>query len=99
MSQFTRIEREHLHLEAPAPSQAPQSSAPLDERPLSPSEQAIRDRLVVNLIECKGDVSLVAKKLEKNRTQIYRWLKQFHIDANDYRPLRVCRRPPRGPRH
>jgi transcriptional regulator with PAS, ATPase and Fis domain len=85
VAHYARIECEHLRLEAPAPAQAPKAPAPAASRPLSPAQQAIYERLVATLNECHGNVSLVADKLQKKRTQIYRWLKQFHIEPNDYR--------------
>lgn len=69
------------------------SHLPLDTRPpplithddATTSPDALRQRLVSLLEKHHGNVSLVAKDMDKARTQVHRWLQRFAIKAEDFR--------------
>jgi transcriptional regulator with PAS, ATPase and Fis domain len=52
---------------------------------LSESDQQIRDQVVAALREHQGNVSAVARALDKDRKQIQRWIKRFGLDPGSYR--------------
>jgi transcriptional regulator with AAA-type ATPase domain len=52
---------------------------------LSEIDQKIRDTVVAALREHQGNVSAVARALDKDRKQIQRWLKRFGLDTGAYR--------------
>ena len=45
-----------------------------------------REALVAALTHCGGNVSEVARLLNSNRKQVYRWLKRHGLDPKDFRP-------------
>jgi transcriptional regulator with GAF, ATPase, and Fis domain len=61
--------------------------APGAPRPvvLSEADQQQRDALVACLREHRGNISAVARALNKDRKQIQRWIKRFGLDATEYR--------------
>ena len=56
---------------------------PMPPRPAraAPSEEELRNLLAQH----KGNIAAVGRELGKERMQVHRWLKRFHIDVNDYR--------------
>ena len=52
---------------------------------LSESDQKVRDQVVAALREHQGNVSAVARALDKDRKQIQRWIKRFGLDPASYR--------------
>jgi transcriptional regulator with GAF, ATPase, and Fis domain len=52
---------------------------------LSESDQKVRDTVVAALREHQGNVSAVARALDKDRKQIQRWIKRFGLDPTSYR--------------
>jgi pSer/pThr/pTyr-binding forkhead associated (FHA) protein len=52
---------------------------------LSESDQKVRDMVVASLREHQGNVSAVARALDKDRKQIQRWIKRFGLDPASYR--------------
>ncbi len=52
---------------------------------LSESDQKVRDTVVAALREHQGNVSAVARALDKDRKQIQRWIKRFGLDPGSYR--------------
>ncbi len=52
---------------------------------LSENDQRVRDQVVAALREHQGNVSAVARALEKDRKQIQRWIKRFGLDPGSYR--------------
>ena len=52
---------------------------------LSESDQKVRDTVVAALREHQGNVSAVARALDKDRKQIQRWIKRFGLDPATYR--------------
>ena len=52
---------------------------------LSESDQKVRDQVVAALREHQGNVSAVARALDKDRKQIQRWIKRFGLDPSSYR--------------
>ncbi len=61
--------------------------APGAPRPvvLSEADQQQRDALVASLREHLGNISAVARALDKDRKQIQRWIKRFGLDPTEYR--------------
>jgi transcriptional regulator with PAS, ATPase and Fis domain len=52
---------------------------------LSEVDQKVRDQVVAALREHQGNVSAVARALDKDRKQIQRWIKRFGLDPGTYR--------------
>ncbi len=52
---------------------------------LSETDQRVRDQVVTALREHQGNVSAVARALDKDRKQIQRWIKRFGLDPTTYR--------------
>jgi transcriptional regulator with GAF, ATPase, and Fis domain len=52
---------------------------------LSEIDQKVRDTVVASLREHQGNVSAVARALDKDRKQIQRWIKRFGLDPTSYR--------------
>jgi transcriptional regulator with GAF, ATPase, and Fis domain len=52
---------------------------------LSEMDQKVRDSVVAALREHQGNVSAVARALDKDRKQIQRWIKRFGLDPSSYR--------------
>ncbi len=52
---------------------------------LSELDQKVRDQVVAALREHQGNVSAVARALDKDRKQIQRWIKRFGLDPASYR--------------
>jgi transcriptional regulator with PAS, ATPase and Fis domain len=52
---------------------------------LSEIDQKVRDTVVAALREHQGNVSAVARALDKDRKQIQRWIKRFGLDPTSYR--------------
>ena len=52
---------------------------------LSEIDQKVRDQVVAALREHQGNVSAVARALDKDRKQIQRWIKRFGLDPGSYR--------------
>jgi transcriptional regulator with GAF, ATPase, and Fis domain len=52
---------------------------------LSENDQKVRDQVVAALREHQGNVSAVARALDKDRKQIQRWIKRFGLDPGSYR--------------
>ena len=52
---------------------------------LSELDQKVRDEVVSALREHQGNVSAVARALDKDRKQIQRWIKRFALDPGSYR--------------
>ena len=59
---------------------------------LSETDQKVRDQVVAALREHQGNVSAVARALDKDRKQIQRWIKRFGLD-----PSTVSLNPGRAP--
>jgi transcriptional regulator with AAA-type ATPase domain len=52
---------------------------------LSDADQKVRDQVVSALRDHQGNVSAVARALDKDRKQIQRWIKRFGLDPTTYR--------------
>ncbi len=52
---------------------------------LNETDQKVRDQVVAALREHQGNVSAVARALDKDRKQIQRWIKRFGLDPGSYR--------------
>jgi pSer/pThr/pTyr-binding forkhead associated (FHA) protein len=52
---------------------------------LNENDQKVRDQVVAALREHQGNVSAVARALDKDRKQIQRWIKRFGLDPGSYR--------------
>ena len=90
------IESFHLGDRAPrddestAPSAAPTEEELRAALPLG--EQELQAQLIAQLKEAEGNVAAVGRNLGKKPPQIFRWLKRFGIDPDQFRP-----KPRRGP--
>ncbi|EYF03858.1 Flagellar regulatory protein FleQ [Chondromyces apiculatus DSM 436] len=65
---------------SPRPTPPPPEPAEAARRD-APSEQQLRDLLAAH----QGNVAAVARILDKDRTQIHRWLRRYGIKVDDYR--------------
>ena len=65
-----------------APGRPPGAPRPVV---LSEIDQKVRDQVVAALREHQGNVSAVARALDKDRKQIQRWIKRFGLDPGSYR--------------
>ena len=52
---------------------------------LSETDQKVRDQVVAALREHQGNVSAVARALDKDRKQIQRWIKRYAIDLEQFK--------------
>jgi transcriptional regulator of acetoin/glycerol metabolism len=52
---------------------------------LNENDQKVRDQVVAALREHQGNVSAVARALDKDRNQIQPWIKRFGLDPGSYR--------------
>lgn len=52
---------------------------------LSEADSQVRDALVAQLREHAGNVSAIARAMNKDRKQIQRWLKRFALDTDAYK--------------
>ena len=66
----------------PRPWQAPPPAA---AKPLVAVDQRRREELIVLLGEHHGNVTAVARSLDKARFQVQRWIKRYGIDATSFR--------------
>ena len=73
------------------PSDVRDAATPRDRAPqagadeLSGEDHAIRERLLAAAEQHRGNVSAMARELDKDRKQIQRWVKRFAIDLSRYR--------------
>lgn len=76
-----RVRREHL------PESVRTGRPPGTPRPLAldAAEQDLRDRMLAALRAHRGNVSAIARALDKDRKQIHRWLKRFGFDPESFR--------------
>ncbi|HEX2574601.1 MAG TPA: sigma 54-interacting transcriptional regulator [Polyangia bacterium] len=75
------IRRRHLPAQVREPPMPPVQ--PL-ARP-DPSDEELRQKLLLLLERHRGNVSHVARDLGKARMQVHRWLQRFGIDPDDFR--------------
>jgi len=86
-----RFNVEHLPAalrELAAPSPEPPASPPPQARPprlMTLEDEARRDELGALLVEHAGNVSEVARRLNKDPVQIRRWIKRFDIPLEQIR--------------
>jgi DNA-binding NtrC family response regulator len=78
------IEAAHLSLPGPGGAKPAAAGAP-DRATLSPEEYELRKRIVDELTAARGNVAEVARKLDKARMQLHRWMKRLSIDPEGYR--------------
>ncbi|MEZ4400369.1 MAG: sigma 54-interacting transcriptional regulator [Kofleriaceae bacterium] len=53
--------------------------------PLTPADEALRDSLCATMREHRGNISAVARAMNKDRKQIQRWVKRFGVDPEKFR--------------
>jgi transcriptional regulator of acetoin/glycerol metabolism len=76
---------------APPPMGAPAGEDDLGNEPIAPAvltdpaDIALRDRLIELLTQHEGNLTAVAREMNKDRTQIRRWLRRFGIDVDALR--------------
>jgi transcriptional regulator with PAS, ATPase and Fis domain len=61
-------------------------SGPVAPAPGSDHASPTREELVGLLHQCRGDVAMVARKLRRQRTLVWRWLRKHGCDPARYRP-------------
>jgi len=66
----------------PAPDSSSTSAAAAPSVAGTPDIDELRDLLVAH----HGNIGRIAKALNKDRTQVYRWLKKYDLDAAQFRP-------------
>jgi transcriptional regulator of acetoin/glycerol metabolism len=72
--------------DAPAMASQPRASSASDAAPeVDGEEQGRRERLVGLLRKHEGNISAVARDMDKARNQIQRWIKRYEIDVSSYR--------------
>src|SRR6266404_6427156 len=74
-----RIELEHLPEVVRTPPKQPSSPEPVREQ-----DQHLREELMKQLRENRGNVTAVARSMRKARTQVQRWLRRFDIDPGSF---------------
>jgi transcriptional regulator of acetoin/glycerol metabolism len=75
-------------IDAPAlPPEVAAAAPQLEEIPteLDEEDRALKDQLLAALVEHKGNVSQVARAMNKARTQVQRWLHRFRLDPDHFR--------------
>ena len=82
------IEPVHLGKRAPRDEESTAPSAAPVAAPSSPplGEQELQAQLIAQLKEAEGNVAAVGRSLGKKPPQIFRWLKRFGIDPDEFRP-------------
>jgi DNA-binding NtrC family response regulator len=89
LSRGAAIDEEHLLL--PAAPRMDEGGARSSSQEIPPGRpdridpEQIRARLIADLEQTKGDVSETARRLGRNRTLVYKWLRRFGINENDFR--------------
>ncbi|MCU1277368.1 MAG: HlyD family secretion protein [bacterium] len=81
-----RIDVEHLPATVRDPAAAngaPPGGAGRPARSLTVEQQARRDELRALLVEHRGNISEVARRLGKDRVQVQRWIKLFALSLDD----------------
>ncbi len=53
--------------------------------PLTPADEALRDSLCAAMRDHRGNISAVARALNKDRKQIQRWVKRFAVDPEKFK--------------
>ncbi len=80
------VQEEHVAPIDDAPDDADASeSRSASNRPLSPEDAALKQRLLHELNARNGNVTAVAQAMGKARVQIARWMKRFGIDPDAFR--------------
>ena len=74
---------EVAHLPDPVRTGRPPGTA--RATPLSPADEAQREALCATLRAQRGNISAVARAMNKDRKQIQRWIKRFSIDPDKFR--------------
>jgi transcriptional regulator with GAF, ATPase, and Fis domain len=59
--------------------EAPRGPAARPDAPLSADDEALKARLADSIVRHKGNLSAVARELDKDRKQIQRWVKRFGL--------------------
>ncbi len=78
------LEKMRAHF-APRDAPPPPAPQPPASKPLLAEDQRRREELIVLLQEHRGNVTAVARALDKARFQVQRWLKRYGIDAAVFR--------------
>jgi DNA-binding NtrC family response regulator len=97
-ARFARLDEPARRAKSPQPGPAnpnpanpnpanpnPANPNPANPKPLQPEDQRRREELIVLLREHHGNVTAVARAMDKARFQVQRWLKRFGIDATTFR--------------
>lgn len=81
------VEEAHVALSPDLPDTTPITARPhpAPTRPLSPENAALKQRLLHELEDKRGNVTAVATGMGKARVQVMRWMKRFGIDPATFR--------------
>jgi DNA-binding NtrC family response regulator len=79
-----QIEASHLPLTLTTPASRSPAMGEVPDS-LSPEQVAARLELIAHLERCAGNVSAVARQVNKAPMQIYRWMQRLHIDPRAFR--------------
>lgn len=83
-------ELKHEHLpeylrEAPVIASSPRAASVSEASPAESGEFGRKERLISLLRKHEGNISAVARDMDKARNQIQRWIKRYDIDVSMYR--------------
>jgi transcriptional regulator with GAF, ATPase, and Fis domain len=83
-------ELKHEHLpeylrDAPVIAPVPRAESAPELNPMETGEVGRRDIIIALLKRHEGNISAVARDMDKARNQIQRWIKRYEIDVSMYR--------------
>lgn len=79
------VEVQHLGLPSNSPSTSTAECQTLAEKPARQRERELREELLAQLSNSRGNIAAVARRMGKARTQIHRWVKRFGIEVTTFR--------------
>ena len=78
-----KIQLSHVHKQLSVAARSSlEDTQPLDA--LDPADRALREQLEAQLAACDGNLSEVARRMGKARTQIQRWMRRFALDRRSF---------------
>jgi transcriptional regulator with AAA-type ATPase domain len=85
LAEGDRIDLSHVHKSLSLGPSAAAQTQPSDSDANDPAELGLREELKAQLLECDGNLSEVARRMGKARTQVQRWMRRFALDRARYR--------------
>lgn len=80
-----RIELSHVHKSLARATSSLEPVAEAESEFDDPSERELREQLKAELLVCDGNLSEVARRMGKARTQVQRWMRRFELDRSRFR--------------